>query len=138
MNTEGIFEPESADEARRAYEDLVAAARTVVKESARAMEFDRDEFESRVTEDVVATAHDALFASLLRVRVGSRDEFDEWLEDTEYDAVLLGNENVSNVAWHVAPFTEHVVATTFESDREAAVSTLRRQAYGRVYREELP
>ncbi len=46
-----------------------------------------------------------------------------------------GSDSVDNVVWHVAPFADRVVAATFQEERDAAVGTLRRQAFGSVYRE---
>ncbi|MFB6131167.1 MAG: DUF5809 family protein [Salinigranum sp.] len=138
METQGTFSPETAAEAREAYESVGPAAQTVVREVARAMEFDREEYHERVTGEVVETARDALFASLLTVTVGTREEFDAWREDhPEYAVHVAGSDNVDYVVWHAAPFAETAVAATFQNEREAAVGTLRRQAYGRVYREAL-
>jgi hypothetical protein len=138
MDEDGVFAPETVEEAREAYDSVGPAARTVVRETAKAMEFDRSEYRDRVTSEVVETARDALFASLLRVRVGDRPEYESWLDDhPDYEAVTLGSEDVSRVVWHAVPFADTVVAATFENEPEAAVSTLRRQAFGRVYREHL-
>lgn len=137
MRTEGVFAPQSTEEAHEAYETAGPVAQTVVQEVARAMNFDREEYHTRVTSEVVETARDAVFASLLRVHVGDTAEFDAWsAEHSDYDVVEIGSENVSRVVWHPAPFAETVVAATFENEPEAAIATLRRQAFGRVYREE--
>ncbi|WP_129112642.1 DUF5809 family protein [Halegenticoccus tardaugens] len=136
MDTEGVFSPETLEEAREAYECVGPAAQVVVRETARAMAFDRDEYRERVTGDVVGTARDALFASLLLVRVGDREEFEAWCErHPDAEVVEAGNENVDRVVWHAAPFAGTVVAASFQNERGAAVATLRRQAFGRVYRE---
>lgn len=135
METEGLLSPETAGAARSSYEDLAPAARTVVRETARAM--DVEPFDERVTDDVVATAHDALFASLLEVQVGTAEEFERWRDEHDYDVSVVGSQNVDHVVWHAAPFAGRAVAATFQAEREAAVATLRRQAYGRIYREEL-
>ncbi|WP_137283973.1 DUF5809 family protein [Halorussus salinisoli] len=134
MNTHGFLAPETETDARDRYEAVGPAAQTVVKEAAKAMAFDADEYDERVTGDVVETARDALFASLLEVRTGSRAEYDEWLADRDREVIVHGNENVSQVAWHDA-LGDTVVAATYESERRAAVATLRRQAFGRVYRD---
>jgi hypothetical protein len=136
METEGVFDPETLADAREAYESVGPAARTVVRETATAMDFDRDEYRERVTSDVVETARDALFASLLVVRVGDREMFDAWRADADADVTLLGSEAVENVVWHVAPAGE-ALAATFQNEREAAVGTCRRQAFGRLYRDRL-
>lgn len=138
MDTQGLFAPTTYDEARDRYETIGPAAQTVVKETAKAMSFDTAEYDERVTGDVVETARDALFASLLAVSTGSREEFDAWLDDETYDdadVTVFGSDNVDHVAWHAAP--DRVVAATFQSEPDAAVATLRRQAYGRVYADQL-
>ncbi|WP_435145472.1 DUF5809 family protein [Halobaculum sp. P14] len=138
METEGTLAPESPEAARDEYDALVPTAKVAVRETAKAMEFDRDEYSERVTGDVVETVRDALFASLLRVHVGSREEFDDWLDDhPSYDADVIGSGNVGRVVWHPVPFADVVVAATWENEREAALGTLRRHAFGDVYREHL-
>ena len=141
MDTEGTLAPETPEEAREGYGTLVPAAKVVVRETARAMGFDREEYRERVTGDVVETVHDALFASLLRVHVGTSEEFDDWLAShPDYEPDVAGNENVDGVVWHPVPFAGEggvAVAATFQNEREAAVGTLRRRAFGRVYREHL-
>jgi hypothetical protein len=135
MDTEGLFAPETAADARERYEAVGPAAQTVVKETTRAMAFDNEEYDQRVTGEVVETARDALFASLLEVHVGTREEFEDWRADADVPVREVGSENVDNVVWHVAPFAEAAVAATFHEKRRAAVDTLRRQAFGRIYRE---
>ncbi|MFC4358342.1 DUF5809 family protein [Halobium salinum] len=138
METEGVFAPETVEEAREQYENVGPAAQVVVRETVRAMAFDRKEYKERVTSDVVETARDALFASLLVVHVGDRAEFEAWCEDhPDYDVTEVGNENVERVVWHAAPFAGEVAAATFQEERTAAVGTLRRQAFGRIYRDRL-
>jgi hypothetical protein len=132
VETEGLFAPETVAEARARYGDCAPAARTVVRETARAFGFDRDEYRERVTDDAVEAARDALFASLLRVRVGPRDAYEAWRAGYDGEVSETGSPDVDRVAWHVAP--TGAVATTFHADREAAVGTLRRQAFGRLYR----
>ncbi|WP_276259396.1 DUF5809 family protein [Haloglomus litoreum] len=165
MKTEGLLAPESAAEARGSYADLAGAARTVTRETAKAMGFDREEYAERVTDDVRSTARDALFASLLEVRVGDREEFEAWRDDFDGDVRVMGSDEVPNVAWHVVPFgadgpptraagdsggrsppgsrtqsgdedvTPVAVAATFQDEPEAATATLRRTVFGRVYRD---
>jgi hypothetical protein len=132
VETEGLLAPATVAEARARHAACAPAARTVVRETARAFGFDRDEYRERVTDDVVATARDALFASLLSVRVGPRDAYEAWREGYDGEVAETGSPDVDRVAWHVAP--TGAVATTFHADREAAVGTLRRQAFGRLYR----
>ncbi|MFC4551383.1 MULTISPECIES: DUF5809 family protein [Halorussus] len=136
MDTHGFLAPDDEAAARRLFESVGPAAQTVVKETAKAMAFDREEYGERVTGDVVETARDALFASLLAVQTGTREEYEAWLADRDREVVERGNPNVENVAWHDA-FDETVVAATFQNEPDAAVATLRRQAFGSVYREVL-
>lgn len=136
MHTRGVFVPETEAEARERYERLGPVAQTVVRETAKGMAFDREEYDERVTPEVVARVRDALFASLLEVTVGSREEFDDWAESHDGDVSVVGSGNVDNVAWHAPPFAE-AVAATFQEEEDAAVETLRRQAFGRIYRERL-
>ena len=136
MHVEGRLAPATAEEARAAYDDLAPAARTVVRETAKAMSFDRAEYEERVTSEVVETALDALFASLLEVHVGSREEYAQFRDDhPDLEERVEGSESVEQVAWHPAPAAGLLVAATFHEEREAAVGTLRRQAFGKAYRE---
>jgi hypothetical protein len=132
-----VFDPETLAAAREAYESVGPAARTVVRETATAMDFDRAEYRDRVTSEVVETARDALFASLLVVHVGDRETFESWRADADVEVTVLGSPDVDRVVWHVAPFAEAAVAATFQAEREAAVATLRRQAFGRLYRDRL-
>ena len=134
MHTVGTFTFESVADAHRQYESVGHAAQTVVREVAKAMEFDRDEYAERVTGDVVETARDALFASLLAVRVGSREEFEGWRDDYDGEVTMAGHEDVDRVVWHAGPDGE-AVAATFQNEEEAAIATLRRQAFGRLYRD---
>jgi hypothetical protein len=135
MHVEGLLAPDSEEAAREEYDAAVPTAKTVVREVAKAMAFDREEYGERVTEDVIETARDALFASLLEVRVGTREEFETWREtNPDVDVTVNGSEHVDNAVWHVGP-GERAVAATYQDEREAAVATLRRQAFGELYRE---
>jgi len=137
MDREGFLEPDTEAEARDQFALLAPAAETVVKEAARQMGFDRAEFDARITDDVTDAAQESLFASLLVVSIGTRAEYEQWCADHRCEAIEVGTENVDNAVWHAAPFSERVVAATFQDEREAAVGTLRRQAFGRLYREVL-
>lgn len=137
MHTEGLFAPETLAAARDRYDALAATAAVVVREVARAMDLDGEAYDRRVTDDVVLTAHDAIFASLLRVHVGTHAEFDAFCEDHGGEVVQTGSEHVDGVVWHAPPFADTIVATTFQDAEEAAIATLRRQAFGRLYREVL-
>jgi hypothetical protein len=136
VETEGVFDPETLEAAREAYEATGPAARTAVREAATAMAFDREEYRERVTGDVVETARDAVFASLLTVRVTDRETFESWRAEADAEVTVLGSPDVDGVVWHVAP-TGEAVAATFQEEREAAVATLRRQAFARCYRDRL-
>ena len=133
----GWIDPDTEDEAREAYEALEPTAGTVVRETARAMQFDQSEYETRVTPEVIETVRDALFASLLAVTVDSREAFEDWRDDYDGDVLEIGSENVDRVVWHAPGFADEAVAATFQNEPEAAIGTLRRQAFGRLYREVL-
>lgn len=135
METEGLLEPESEDAARERYADLEPAAGEVLGAVARTMLREDEDYDDRVTDAVRQTAHEAIFASLLRIHVGTREELDDWMADRDDSLILAGNENVENAAWHRAALDDTVVAATFQDRRRAAVDTLRRQAFARVYRE---
>jgi hypothetical protein len=135
MDTEGSFAPETATAARERYESLGPVAQVVVREVTNAMGFDAEEYDRRVTGQVVETARDALFASTLAVHVGTREEYASWLSETDREVQEVGSEHVDNVVWHAPPFADEAVAATFQDERRAAVDTLRRQAFGRIYRE---
>jgi len=137
METEGTFLPETPAEARERYEELGPTAQVVVKEVAKAMDFGPEEYDRRVTSDVVETAREALFASLLAVRVGTHEEYEDWRVETDHEVHEFGSEHVDNVVWHAPPFAQQAVAATFQDERHAAVETLRRQAIGRIYRDVL-
>jgi hypothetical protein len=136
MHTEGVYEPETVEATREAYETAGPAAQIVVKEATKAMEFDNAEYENRVTSDVIETARDALFASLLTVYHGSRDEFEEWCEKRQDSVDLAGSDDVESVVWHPVAIDETVVAASYQAEPEAAAATVRRRAFGRHYREQ--
>lgn len=135
METEGTFAPTTQAEARERYDALGPVAQSVVREVTRAMGFETAEYDRRVTESVVETARDALFASMLAVRVGTREEYEEWRETVDHEVHEAGSQHVDNVVWHAPEFGETAVAATYQNERRAAVETLRRQAFGRVYRD---
>jgi hypothetical protein len=132
MHTTGLLSPDDETAARESYETLGPAAQTVVKETAKAMAFDAAEYDERVTSDVIETARDALFASLLQVRIGTDEEYDEWNAAFDGTVEERGSEHVANVVWHVGP-EGNAVAATFQEKEQAAVATLRRQAFGSLY-----
>ncbi|TQQ83492.1 hypothetical protein EGH24_01490 [Halonotius terrestris] len=135
MEIDGIYAPETADDAGEAYESLGSTAQIVVKETAKAMELSNDEYAERVTSEVIETARDALFASLLEVFHGDRDAFEAWCDDhPEYTVERLGSDNVDSVVWHPIPFAETVIAATYQDEPAAAAATVRRRAFGEQYR----
>jgi len=134
MHTRGTVVPETETEARERYERLGPVAQTVVREVAKAMAFDRQEYGERVTAEVVERARNAMFGSELAVTVGTREDFEDWSADYDGEVTVFGNEHVDNVAWHEAGFGA-AVATTFQHEEDAAVETLRRQAFGHLYRD---
>jgi hypothetical protein len=135
METRGTHEFETERAAREAFRAAGPTAQTAVREATKTMGFDREEYEARVTPAVIETVRDVVFARRLAVTVGSREEFEAWLADTDLEVTTVGSEHVDNVAWHAAPFCGEAVAATFQDEPDAAVETLRRQALGRIYRE---
>jgi len=137
MQQEGTLAPEDWSAARERFEALGPTARTVVRELAKAMEFDREEYDDRVTSDVVETARRTLFAEELTVRVADDAAFRTWRQDADVEAHVVGHDEADRVAWHVAPAAGRAVAATFQSEPAAAVGTVRRMAFNRLYREKL-
>lgn len=133
----GTFDPGSWDAAERRYERLGRTAQVVVRAVTKAMDFDRQEYDRRVDADVVETARQAMFAETLSVRVADRATFDSWRAEYEGDVHAAGSDAVGNVAWHVSTPAGTAVAATFENEPEAAVGTVRRMAFNRLYRERL-
>ena len=137
MHTEGVYEFESAEAAREAYETAGPAAQIVVKETTKAMAFDNAEYDDRVTSEVIETARDARFASLLTVYHGSREEFEAWCDDhPEWSVELAGSDNVESVVWHPVAATETVLAASYQAEPDAAAATVRRRAVGQQSREQ--
>ena len=136
VETRGTFAPESWEEVEDRFESLGKTAQTTVREVARAMAFDREEYNERVTNDVVETARQALFAEALAVRLGDREAFESWRAEYPGEVRVAGSDNVDRVAWHVSPI-EQAVAATFANEPDAAVGTVRRMAFNRLYRDRL-
>lgn len=135
MESEGLFAPETADEAQEYFELLAPAASEVVRSVAKAMAFDTDEYDERVTGEIIETAREAMYASLLEVHVDDRETYRQWCDDHECEPIEMGHPEVDQVVWHAAPFKETAIAATFEEERDAAIATLRRQAFGRLYKD---
>ena len=134
METEGTLSPETFEEAREVFEAVGPTAQQVVREAAKGMAFDREEYRERVTSDVIERARNVIFAERLLVTIGSRTEFETWREShPAYDVERQGSDDVERIVWHPAPFAETVVAATFQNEPDAAVGTVRRQAFGQLY-----
>ena len=138
MRIDGFLTPESAPAAHDAYEALAVPARDVTRAVVMAMDIEGDDYRQLVDESVTGAAQEAMFGSLLEVRTADREAFDHWCDrpdNAELTVTMEGSEHVANIAWHEAPSVDRVIAATYESQREAAVSTLRRLAWGRIYRD---
>ncbi len=135
METEGLLEPETTERVQERYDGLAPAADEMVRAATRAMAFDTEEYDERVTDEVRAAAQQALFASLLAVQVGTRAEYERWRESHEGELVEIGSDDATSVVWHDPPWTGDAVAATFQNERGAAVATLRKQAFGHLYSE---
>lgn len=132
--TRGLFAPDTEAEVRERFEALGPAAQTVTREVARAMDLSKAEYEDRVTSDVVGTAREALFASLLEVEVGDYEDFEAAQADhSDADVYENGSPDVDHAAYHSVPFADALVAATFQNEPDAAVATLRRVAFSRFY-----
>lgn len=70
METRGTFAPETRADALEYYEEVGPVAQVVVREATKAMSFGADEYDERVTPEVIRTARDATFAEMLVVHVG--------------------------------------------------------------------
>ncbi|MFB6069326.1 MAG: DUF5809 family protein [Halobacterium sp.] len=136
--TRGVFAPETETDVRDLYEAAGPAAQTVTREVAKSLDLSKAAYDEQVTSEVVGTARDALFASLLEVEVG---DYEAWaaVRDDHPDAEVVeeGSSDVENAAWHYVPFADVLVAATFQDRPDAAVATLRRIAFGRYYRDAL-
>jgi hypothetical protein len=135
MESEGLFAPETAQEAQDHFELLAPAASEVVRSVAKAMAFDTEEYDERVTGEIIETAREAMYASLLEVHIGDRETYEQWCNDHECEPIEMGHPDVDQVVWHAAPFENTAIAATFENERDAAIATLRRQAFGRLYKD---
>ncbi|ERG93304.1 MAG: hypothetical protein J07HQW1_03365 [Haloquadratum walsbyi J07HQW1] len=135
LDTIGELAPTSTTTVYERFDSLGSTAQTVVREIATAMGFDREEYNDRITSEVVEAARETLFAERLAVRVASQDEFEQWVDShPAVDVEQMGSPNVDRVAWHHAPFSDAVIAATFQNEQAAAVSTLRRRSFGEIYR----
>lgn len=136
MDTVGYLAPTSDTEAQEAFAELEPVARELVREIAVAMDASGELYTESVSDDVIETAQEALFGSLLVVATGPRERFDHWTAQPpheDYEIDIEGSEHVDRIAWHTAPAAERIVAATYHAEREAAIATLRRIAWGRIY-----
>jgi hypothetical protein len=132
MHTRGTFAPETRADALETYEEVGPVAQVVVREATKAMEFDADEYDERVTPEVIRTARDAVFAELLAVHVGDEAEFDAWLADSEFDAddvVRIGSDNVEIFT---SPDDDTVVLTDSSDRAEVSVDLDDHVTYGNL------
>ncbi|MFB6086537.1 MAG: DUF5809 family protein [Halodesulfurarchaeum sp.] len=135
MEIRGHFTPETEAAVREQYGSLAPVAETVTKEIAEANADTRTEYRDLIDSETIETAQQALFASLLEVQVGTTEAWESWLaEQEDFDVELAGTEPVSGRAWHPVWPREVVVAVSFEDRTDAAVSAVKRQAFGRHYR----
>lgn len=138
METIGYIAPMTASEAREIFAELEPAAGEIARAIAIAMDPSGDLYTERMNDEVRRTAREALFGSLLVVSTGPRESFDDWAERAPYDTYTVdieGSEHVERIAWHAAPVAERVIAATYHAERDAAIATLRRMAWGQVYHE---
>jgi len=137
MERKGVYEFETVEAARQAYAEAGPVAQIVVKETAKAMAFDGDEYDERITSEVIETARDALFASQLQTYASARGAFESWCDEhPDYEVDLIGGDSVESVVWHAVVFADTVVAASYQNEPEAAAATVRRRAFGRYYREQ--
>jgi len=136
MERQGVYEPETAEAVQEAFADTGSAAQIVLKEATKAMGFENSEYDDRVTGDVIQTAHEALFASLLVVYHGPREAFEDWCESNQYSVDFAGSETAESVVWHPVAIDETVVAASYQNEPDAAAATVRRRAFGQFYREQ--
>ena len=136
MERKGVYEPETVDRVQEAFAETGSAAQVVLKEATKAMGFENSEYDDRVTGDVIQTAHEALFASLLVVYHGPREAFEAWCESHQYSVDLAGSEAAESVVWHPVDIDETVVAASYQNEPAAAAATVRRRAFGQFYREQ--
>ncbi|MBS3760816.1 DUF5809 family protein [Halodesulfurarchaeum sp.] len=135
METQGHFAPRTETAASAQFDDLALVAKTVTKEIAEAGTDTSGGYQALVEESVIETAQQTLFASLLEVHVGSVDEYEAWLTDHDsLEASLAGTETVPWRAWHPVWPRDQVTAVSYQNSPEAAIATVRRQAFGQHYR----
>ncbi len=135
MKTRGQIAPETEAAVREEYEAPAKSAETVTKEIAKANTDTRAAYNELVDSATVETAQQSIFASLLEVHVGSVEEYDSWLAAHEdFEVVLAGTKPVPRRVWHPVWPRDAVVAVSFQERADAAVATVRRQAFGRHYR----
>jgi len=134
MQTTGYIEAPTPEAVAEEFQSVASSAGTLTSTIAKSMDVDSADYDELVTDDVVQRAHVTLFAALLRIQQADREAFEEWCEShPAYEPEIHGSEAVEGVAWHAAPVADVVVATTFATEPDAAVETLRRIAWSEVY-----
>ncbi len=135
MDTRGDLTPRTAAAAQEAYAGLALPAETVTKAVAEAGTDSTDAYRSFLDDDVLETAQQSLFAASLAVHVGTVEEYEAWLADHgSLEPSMTGHEDVTGRAWHPVWPREVVAAVSFSDSPDAAVATVRRQAFGKYYR----
>lgn len=137
MEATGFIEPQTTAAAREHHRECELMAADVVREVALALGIDGEAYRERVTDEVVRTAQDAIFGALLRVQTGTVADFDAATSSnsySDYTVQMEGSEHVDGRAWHVSPCAEAIAVVSFDTEPQAAIATVRRQAYGRIYR----
>jgi len=69
--------------------------------------------------------------------VADRAAFDAWRDSYDGEVRVAGGDAVDSAAWHVSPAAGRAVAATFQDEADAAVGTVRRMAFNRLYRDRL-
>ena len=138
METVGYLAPETPEAVEEAYADCEPIARELTREIVLATGIDSASYHDMMTTEVIEAAQAVYFSSVLRIHTGSREEFSEWIASSPYTEEAVhreGSPNVDQIAWHVSRATDQIVAATYHQQREAALSSLRRIVWGRLYAE---
>ena len=136
MQEHGSVAPKTEAEVKTTAQSVESTAKGVVTEVAKTMGFDDEEFQSRVTEDVIQTAVGVLMGNQLTVFNGSISEFESWRSShSSFDVEQMGSTEVDFAAWHPSPVAERVIVATYQNHPEAATEMVRRAAFQYIYRE---
>ncbi|MFW5965497.1 MAG: DUF5809 family protein [Halodesulfurarchaeum sp.] len=135
METHGEWSPETELAVRERYGSLARPAETVTKSIAKTATDTDLAYGSLTAGEVIEAAQQALFAALLEVTVSTTEEFLDWLATAGNPRVeLAGPETVDRRAFHHVHPQGVVTAVSFQDKPDAAIATVRRQAFGRHYR----